>query len=130
MDDRGLLERAAQAADGGQRVGRVGGAGVEPRLGPALQQLVHHAAGEHPRSAHHNRTSPYARPANAAASCIFPVAGEGVHVVPTPARTAGDLFLRVLEIDPGLVRLSRDRLGLVHALQRRQHRPVERLRAE
>jgi hypothetical protein len=35
-----------------------------------------------------------------AASCIFPVSGEGVHVVPAPARLAGDLFLKVLEARP------------------------------
>ncbi|RPH54858.1 hypothetical protein EHM82_06265, partial [bacterium] len=39
-----------------------------------------------------------------AASCIFPVAGEGVHAVPAPARQAGDLFLRVLEANPGNLR--------------------------
>jgi VCBS repeat protein/ASPIC/UnbV protein len=36
-----------------------------------------------------------------AASCIFPVAGEGIHTVPAPARLAGDQFLRVLSARPG-----------------------------
>jgi ASPIC and UnbV/FG-GAP-like repeat len=35
-----------------------------------------------------------------AASCIYPIAGEGIHTVPTPARLAGDQFQRVLERNP------------------------------
>ncbi len=35
-----------------------------------------------------------------ASSCIFPIAGEGIHVVPEEARKAGDLYLELLKLAP------------------------------
>jgi hypothetical protein len=55
-----------------------------------LLAITHLRAGENANCVAHHTS----------ASCIFPIAGEGIHVVPDEARKAGDLYLELLQVAP------------------------------
>jgi len=55
-----------------------------------LLAITHLRAGENANCVAHHTS----------ASCIFPIAGEGIHVIPDEARKAGDLYLELLQMAP------------------------------
>ncbi|HEV8629957.1 MAG TPA: CRTAC1 family protein [Thermoanaerobaculia bacterium] len=87
----GAIDEARQRAEEAKQLAFVNGLPIDRQvLIGRLLAITHLRTGENANCVARHTS----------ASCIFPIAGEGIHVQPEEARRAGDLYLELLDYAP------------------------------